>query len=352
MGTGSFVGVPRIRGACSVPGVSVLYFSDERFVDHVAGPGHPEAPERLAAVRRGVTDAGLDDLLVPLVPTPASVDAVERVHDRAYLERLRHICVTGGGLLDQDTGVVPLSHEAAMLAAGAGLDAVAALRDGVGDAAFCAVRPPGHHARPAQAMGFCLVNNVAVTAAALAAAGERVVIVDYDVHHGNGTQEIFWDDDRVGFVSIHQWPLYPGTGDVDEVGGPLAEGSVLNVPVPANATGDVYLMAFDELVVPFVERFGADWVLLSAGFDAHRADPLAGVRLSAGDFGLLTERVVALAPRGRCIAFLEGGYDLEALGRSAAAAIGALGGVVTRPEEPTSGGPGRSVIEVLVEHRR
>lgn len=340
----------RIRAGSNVLGVPVLYFTDERFLDHVAGAFHPESPSRLLAVRRGITEAGLDEVIAPQLPTPAEVVDVERVHDRLYLERLRHMCLTGGGQLDADTGTVPDSYAIALLAAGAGLNAIAALRAGEGDAAFCAVRPPGHHARPGQAMGFCLINNIAVAAAALAAEGERVLIVDYDVHHGNGTEEIFWNDDRVAYVSLHQWPLYPGTGDVNDVGGPQAPGSTLNIPVAAHTTGDVYLRALDALVVPFAERFAPTWVLLSAGFDAHRADPLAGVHLSAGDFGAMTARLQALVPSGRCIAFLEGGYDLSALAKSAAAAVGALGGVHVSLEPPTNGGPGREVVDLLAEH--
>ncbi len=330
-------------------GVSVLYFADDRFLAHLAGVDHPEAPERLHAVNRGIADAGIAEALEAVVPTEAPREALMRVHGDAYLEAIERFCLTGGGNLDADTGVVPASYEAAMLAAGSGLDAVAALRRGEGDAAFCAVRPPGHHARPSQAMGFCLINNVAVAAAEIAAAGERVLIVDYDVHHGNGTQEMFWSDERVAYVSVHQWPLYPGTGEVTDFGVGPGSGTTLNVPVPDGATGDVYLMAFDELIVPFAERFAPDWVLLSAGFDAHRLDPLAGVSLSAADFGMLTARVKGLAPHGRCVAFLEGGYHLEALARSSGSAIAALAGVSYEPEPATSGGPGRDVIELLAE---
>ena len=196
-------------------------------------------------------------------------------------------------------------------------------------------------------MGFCLFNNVAVAARALADRGERVLVVDYDAHHGNGTQEVFWDDPRVAFVSLHQWPLYPGTGAIDEVGGPGARGSTVNVPLPAGATGDTYLRVVDEDVAPLAAAFDPTWVLVSAGFDAHRADPITSLGLSAGDYADLTARVVALAPPGRRLAFLEGGYDLDALGASAAACVAALAGDRLVPEAPTNGGPGGDVVAAV-----
>ncbi len=173
------------------------------------------------------------------------------------------------------------------LAAGAGLTAVAALQRGEGAAAFCAVRPPGHHATPTESMGFCLVSNIAVVAAALADAGERVWIFDFDAHHGNGTQAVFYDDPRVLFVSTHQWPLYPGTGRRTETGVGAGAGTTVNIPLPPETTGDVYLRAFDEVIAPVVDRFAPTWLLISAGFDAHRADPLTDLGLSAGDFAAL-----------------------------------------------------------------
>ena len=194
-------------------------------------------------------------------------------------------------------------------------------------------------------MGFCLFNNVAVAAASLAAGGERVLIVDYDAHHGNGTQEAFWTDPRVAYVSLHQWPLYPGTGALDEVGAGEGRGATVNLPLPAGSTGDSYLAAVDDVVAPLAETFRPSWLLLSAGFDAHRADPLTGLGLAAGDYGLLTSRLAALVAPGHVVAFLEGGYDLAALRRSTAACVSALAGaVVEAGEAPTSGGPGREVV--------
>ena len=197
-------------------------------------------------------------------------------------------------------------------------------------------------------MGFCLLNNVAVAAAALAAAGERVLIVDWDVHHGNGTQDLFWDDPNVLYVSTHQAPFYPGTGRVTETGGDHARGLTVNVPLPALTTGDVLLRALQEVAGPVVDRFRPTWVLVSAGFDAHRADPLADLRLSAGDFALLAAFVAGLAPGpGRLVLFLEGGYDHQAVRASVTAALGAvLGGGFDAfaGKSPTSGGPGGEAV--------
>jgi acetoin utilization deacetylase AcuC-like enzyme len=229
-----------------------------------------------------------------------------------------------------------------VLAAGAGLTAVEHLDRGDADAAFLAVRPPGHHARPTTAMGFCLLNNVAVTAAALADRGERVLIVDWDAHHGNGTQDAFWDDDRVVYVSMHEYGrgFYPGTGGPDE-----NSAATVNLPFPRGTTGDAYRAALESVVEPLAERFAPTWVLLSAGFDGHRADPLTDLGLSAGDYADLTERVVSLAPPGRRVVFLEGGYDLDALAMSAGACVAALAGERVLPERPTGEGPGREVVE-------
>jgi acetoin utilization deacetylase AcuC-like enzyme len=193
-------------------------------------------------------------------------------------------------------------------------------------------------------MGFCLLNNVAVTAAHLRDRGERVLIVDWDAHHGNGTQDIFYDDPSVLYVSMHEWPLYPGTGRLDDVGAGAGVGANVNFPLPAGATGDVYLDALDTVVAPVAEQFAPTWVLLSAGFDAHRSDPLTGLGLAAGDYADLTARVRALAPAGRCVVFLEGGYDLEALRDSTAATVSTLVGAPVRPEPATANGPGRTVV--------
>lgn len=327
--------------------VTLLVVADERCGLHDAGSGHPERPERLDAVGLGLRDAARAGALAFEEPFMADDTALARVHAPAYVSAVTTFCLTGGGSLDPDTAVVPASLDAARLAAGSGLYAAERLRAGAADVALCAVRPPGHHARPGAAMGFCVFNNVAVLAAALADAGERVLVVDVDVHHGNGTQEMFWDDPRVGYVSVHQWPWYPGTGSESETGGAGAPGGVLNVPLPAGATGDVYDDALDALIVPFAERFAPDWLCISLGFDAHRADPLATLALSAADFGRVVARLVGLVRHGRCVAFLEGGYDLDAIAASTAASVAAITGEGAVNESPTAGGPGRDVVARL-----
>lgn len=313
---------------------------------HDTGGWHPERPPRLEAVRRGIEDAlgPAGDGVLHVEPREATAAELARVHDPRYLWSLERLAEEGGGELDPDTPVSPGSWDTALLAAGTGLavvDAVAA-RGGVG---FVAVRPPGHHARPAFGMGFCLLNNVAIAAAALEARGERVLIVDWDVHHGNGTQEIFWSDPCVMYVSMHQSPAYPGTGRVGETGGPEARGTTINFPLPAGTTGEMYRRAIDDVVAEAARAFAPTWVLVSAGFDAHRDDPLAEHALAAGDYADLATRVARLAPGpGRMVVFLEGGYDLAALRRSVAATVGRLTETFETDEPPTHGGPGAETI--------
>jgi acetoin utilization deacetylase AcuC-like enzyme len=332
--------------------VPVLFATHERYLDHIAGGRHPERPARLEAVIAGVAAADLGDELIPFGPRAARREELELVHDAAYIDHIEQFCKAGGGRLDADTGASPGSLDAALLAAGAGLDAVERLERGEADAAFCAVRPPGHHALAARAMGFCLFNNVAVTAAALAERGERVLIVDIDAHHGNGTQDLFYDDPRVTYVSMHEWPLYPGTGALNEIGSGDGIGCTINFPFPAGTAGDAYLAAIDEVVVPVAEDWQPTWVLLSVGFDAHRLDPLTDLGLTSGDYALLTERLARLAPPRRVVAFLEGGYDLDALAVSAGACLAALAGRTYQPEKPTSAGLGRNVVDAALKVHR
>ena len=249
-------------------------------------------------------------------PPQAGREALERVHAPEYVDLvLANMPERGHVRFDADTVASPGTKEAALRAAGATTAAVDALVGGEADTAFCAMRPPGHHAEPARAMGFCFFNSIAVGAAhARAVHGlGRVAIVDFDVHHGNGTQAVFWDEPDVLFASTHQMPLYPGTGAERECG---AHGQVYNAPLPPGAGGKAFRERFEERVLPAVEAFRPELILVSAGFDAHRADPLAQLELDAGDFAWATRRLLAAARRhagGRLAAVLEGGYDLEAL---------------------------------------
>ncbi|MGH8984976.1 MAG: histone deacetylase family protein [Acidimicrobiia bacterium] len=329
----------------------LLVAHDPVFDHHDPGRGHPERPARLVAVEAGIDEARLDGAITVLAARDASDQELGLVHTRDHIERLRRLSAGGGGSIDADTVASAGSWAAAVRAAGAGLAATDALEKGEGKAAFLALRPPGHHARPAAAMGFCLLNNVAVTAAALVARGQRVCVIDYDAHHGNGTQEVFYADPSVLYVSFHEWPLYPGTGRLDETGAGAGAATTCNVPLPAGATGDLYLRALDDVVEPLMARFAPDWLLVSAGFDAHRADPLTGLGLSAGDYGALAVRMAALAPAsGRLILFLEGGYDLDALRSSVAATLPPLVGEPPRAAESTTAhGPGRDVVAAATD---
>jgi acetoin utilization deacetylase AcuC-like enzyme len=322
----------------------VLFVTHPAYLDHDPGLGHPERPQRLLAVEAGVVDADLAGALLYAAPREATTVELERVHAPAYVAALERFCRAGGGALDPDTAAAPGSWDAALMAAGAGLEASERLRNGDADAAFCAVRPPGHHALSARAMGFCLFNNVAVTAAALTDRGERVLIVDFDAHHGNGTQDLFYDDPRVVYVSFHQNPLWPGTGSVVETGLGPGIGATVNIPVPPRATGDVYRRGIADVLVPLAEELQPDWLLVSAGFDGHRADPLTDLGLSAGDYADITADLVELVPPGRRVLFLEGGYDLDALRASTAATLSALVGERLHAERPTFGGPGSEVL--------
>jgi acetoin utilization deacetylase AcuC-like enzyme len=320
--------------------MAVAYVIDEVFAGHVPPGRHPERPERFAAARDALKQAGLADRGLPLPVREAAGEEIGRVHTAAYWAELEAALPGRAGWLDPDTFYSPGTWRATLAAAGAAVDLAGALLDGRATTGLAIVRPPGHHAEADRGMGFCLVNNVAVAAAAARAAGvARVAVVDWDVHHGNGTQAIFWRDPAVLYASIHQWPFYPGTGAVDEIGEGPGRGTTVNVPLPAGSGDAEWLAAIDQVVVPALDRFRPELVLVSAGFDAFRGDPLASMELSAEAYGAMTGRLLAVAARhagGRLGLVLEGGYDLDGLGRSVAASYLALErGAPAGPPEAT-----------------
>jgi acetoin utilization deacetylase AcuC-like enzyme len=304
--------------------MSAALFTHPDMLSHQPGAGHPERPERLAAVLDALDDARLGR--DRRAATEAAVADLERLHPAAYVARILDASPEAGlNQLDADTVLSPGSVRAARLAAGAVVDAVRAVARGEMSRAFAAVRPPGHHAEPDQAMGFCLFSNVAVAARAAQAEGlSRVAVIDFDVHHGNGTQAAFESDDSLFLGSIHQMPLYPGTGAASETG----VGNIVNAPVPPHAAREAWRATFAGGLMPALESFRPDLILISAGFDAHRRDPLAHQSLEADDFAWATRAVVEVARSccgGKVVSSLEGGYDLEGLGRSAVAHVQALG---------------------------
>jgi acetoin utilization deacetylase AcuC-like enzyme len=304
--------------------VRVGLYDDPLFREHDSGPGHPERAERLDAVRRGIREAGLEGELKVLAPREATTPELLRVHTEAHLAR---VAATRGRTVrfDPDTQASPRSYEAARRAAGAVVDAVDRVLAGEMDRAFCAVRPPGHHAEPERAMGFCLFNNVAVAAAqALFRGLERVAIIDFDVHHGNGTQDMFYADKRVLYVSSHAYPFYPGTGALGEVGEGAGRGFTVNLPLPPGM-GDVeYARAYREFVVPIGRAFDPQLVIVSAGFDPYEGCPIAPMRVTPRGFAEIAAACLAVAggaAKGRAVFALEGGYNLDGIARSAAAVM-------------------------------
>ena len=302
--------------------------SSERFAEHRLPPGHPERVERAEVMNVVASQARARGYEVT-APHPASTEQLARVHAPEYIAR---IAETAGRAvaLDPDTYTSAESHGIALLAAGAAVDAVKLVMDperskdrslprGV-NAVLAMVRPPGHHAERGRAMGFCLFNNVAVAAAQARADGaERVAIVDYDVHHGNGTQHMFESDPAVLYVSLHQFPFYPGTGAVDEIGRGDGTGFTVNLPLEVGAVDEDYRLAFSEVVVPILRQYDPDLLIVSAGFDAHERDPLAGMRLTSGAFAAMTMELRKVAEEcsdGRIVLVTEGGYDLRALAES------------------------------------
>jgi acetoin utilization deacetylase AcuC-like enzyme len=317
----------------------VILIHTDRFAEHQTPPGHPERPER-AEVMDAVAAAWRDRGTEIVAPRAATVEQLARVHDRDYLRRIAETALKSRQL-DPDTYTSPESHEVALLAAGAAIDAVERVMAASHHSAVAMVRPPGHHAERNRAMGFCLFNNIAVAAAHARAEGAtKVAIVDYYVHHGNGTQHIFESDPHVLYISTHQFPYYPGTGAVDETGRDGGRGFTVNLPLEVGAVDEDYQAAFSEIIVPVLRQFEPDLILVSAGFDAHERDPLGGMRLSTAAFSAMTLDLRGVAEdccRGRLVSVTEGGYDLQALAASLDAVIAAQAGDAAPAPWPASG---------------
>ena len=296
----------------------LVYHPD--YLKHKTGFSHPESPERLSACLKALKDSQYYEKLHKIDPTPATIDQIAYVHDRDYIQFVKTSCERGM-MLDYDTTVSKDSFDVALLAVGGALRAADAVMDGELDNAFCLIRPPGHHARPKQGMGFCLFNNIAITARYLQKERDvqRILIIDWDLHHGNGTQEIFYGYDSVFYFSIHQYPYYPGTGALDEAGMDDGVGFTLNIPMEPLSSTEDYLNAFEDVLKPEAFEFEPDFVLISAGFDAHEDDPLGRIKLTTEGFGRLTEIVCEIADEtcdGRIVSLLEGGYNLKAFSAS------------------------------------
>ncbi len=307
----------------------VTLFTDERMLDHHPPKYHPERPERLAAILRHLDRTGLRAKCARGTVRDVTRAELLRVHTPSYLDQIARFELKGGGPLDADTWVYPGSNEAAKLGAGSAVEAVAQVIQGPDRRALCLVRPPGHHARPHSAMGFCLYGNVAVAAADALATHElaRVLIVDFDVHHGNGTQEIFYDHGQVGFVSIHRYPFYPGSGAFDETGTGAGLGMIRNVPVAYGTSRPEYHAAFRSALEATADKLRPELILISAGFDAHAEDPVGSLGLEIEDFQDLTRAILDVAAvhaQGRVVSVLEGGYNVSILAGCVAAHLETL----------------------------
>lgn len=302
--------------------MTTLLYSHESAENHDTGPGHPERSDRIRAVKKALDAPAFQDLERRESPL-ADIDQIARIHRRDYVTSLLDTIPSEGyARIDPDTVLSPASGDAALRSVGAAIAAVDAVIAGEATNAFCAVRPPGHHAEPGRGMGFCLFNNVAIAAAHArhVCQVERVAIVDFDVHHGNGTQAAFWSDPSVMFASSHEYPFYPGTGAEDERG----QGNIYNVPLNAMSGSSEFRKGMERSVLPALEDFDPGLLIISAGFDAHARDPLASIQLDDEDFAWITRKLVNIAGEhcdGRIVSSLEGGYDLEALSTSVSAHV-------------------------------
>ena len=322
-------------------------------------PGHPENYRRLTNTWDLLEQDGILDRLQRIECAPAPVDAITAVHDARYVDLLAQVSLSGGGMLDADTYVTAESYEVALLSTGGLINLVDSVCTGRADNGFALLRPPGHHARPMQGMGFCLLGNVAIAArhAQKQYGFERVLIVDFDVHHGNGTQEIFYDDGSVLFFSIHQYPYYPGSGNVDETGAGTGEGATINVPFPAGVGDGAYLAAIEEILIPAARRFRPELILVSAGYDAHWMDPLAQHQVSIAGYAAMMRSLMALAEEvcsGRLVCTLEGGYNLDVLPHAVLSTLRVLSGSAQGISDPVGAphGKARDASAVLASVKR
>ncbi|MCP5445457.1 MAG: histone deacetylase [Chromatiaceae bacterium] len=306
---------------------------DPIYLDHNTGFGHPERSERLSAALEYIKQQPFFEEIVPVLPRSAEPEWVQQIHTSRYMERAETACRRNNSHLDSlDVAISTRSFDVALQAAGGALELGDRVVSGALDNAFGLIRPPGHHAEQDMALGFCLFNNIAILARYLQTQHglQKVLILDWDVHHGNGTQHTFEEDPSVFYVSLHQYPYYPGTGAVAETGKGRGRGATLNCPMPAGADDNDYQSAFTDRILPAVNAFGPEIVLISAGFDAHAADPLAQINLSTECYSWMSERMMEVADQhadGKLIALLEGGYDLKALAHSAAAHLRVLAGL-------------------------
>jgi acetoin utilization deacetylase AcuC-like enzyme len=308
--------------------MAVGYVYDPIYLKHDTGQ-HVEVAARLEAIISHLEKTGLKKQLTLIKPRPASVAELALVHQKQYIKQIEEKAASGGGWLDPDTVMSSGSYEAALYAAGGLIRAVEAVMAGEVDSAFALVRPPGHHATSSYAKGFCLFNNIAIAARyALAEYKlERILIIDFDVHHGNGTQQTFYDDPKVMYISTHQYPFYPGSGDINESGSGAAKGTNINIPMPAGCGDDEYMQVFEQVIVPAARRFGPQLILVSAGYDNHWADPLALMELSVSGLAQIVGVIKGLADElcgGRLVLTLEGGYNLDALAASVKATFDVL----------------------------
>ena len=322
------------RGVASMPETAVVY--TPKFLNHNPGPHHPESPKRLQAIMKDLNRSDLfkTEKCSLIEPKRANTDDLKLVHASDYIQLVKGCCESGGGLLDLgDTTVSPRSFETALFAVGGALTAVNLVMAGEVKSAFALVRPPGHHAGPYYAMGFCLFNNVAVAAAHLIKrhGADRVLILDIDAHHGNGTQEIFYDTDEVLYISLHEDPTgFPGTGFADETGLGKGRGFTVNIPFPFRTDDEIYLKAVKEIVVPIVQQYEPQFILVSVGFDGHYTDPVGELALSASCYLKTTSYILQLASRlcrRKLVAVLEGGYSLSHIGEMATAVVAEMAGV-------------------------